>query len=85
MTVEQRLERALGSPQPVLALRAVVLELAKESHSKAQIYDLLETFLIKLRSNDTCQESDENAILEVMDALTGWCHPDYQLLPDHKS
>ena len=29
-----------------------------------------------------CRESDEDAVLDVMDALLGWCHPSAELLPE---
>jgi len=35
-----------------------------------------------LRTWPDYRETDEDAVLDVMDALTGWCHPDAQLLAD---
>ena len=65
-------------------MRSLVLELSQQGHTKADLYDLLEKLLIQVRTRTDYRESDEDAILDVMDALTGWCHPDAELLPDKK-
>jgi hypothetical protein len=62
-------------------LRAAVLELSREGQTKAGIYELLEKCLLQLRARDD-REVAEDAVLDVMDALTGWCHGDVQLLPN---
>jgi hypothetical protein len=82
MTAESRLENVLRSPQPAQALRALVEDLAREGSSKTQIYKLLERFLAQLRSRHDFRETEEEAVLDVMDALTGWCHSSAELLPD---
>jgi hypothetical protein len=84
MTPEERCEAAVQAKEPERALRALVLDLAKEGRSKAAIYDLLENVLARLRVGDASEER-EDAILNVMDALTGWCHPNARLLPDDSS
>lgn len=65
-----------------LGLRAVVLELAAKGCLKPDIYALLEKFLLNLRTRADHRESDADAVLNVMDTLTGWCHPDARLLPE---
>jgi hypothetical protein len=42
---------------------------------------LLEGFLVRLRTRADYRDSDEDAVLDVMDSLTGWCHPDARLPP----
>jgi hypothetical protein len=74
--------KALGTAERGKNLRTLVQQLAAEGHSKAEIYQALEQFLIELRGREAPCEADEDAILDVMDALTGWCHPDAQLLPE---
>jgi hypothetical protein len=39
---------------------------------------------VQLRSRPDGRESDEDAVLDVMDALLGWCHPSAELLPEKK-
>ncbi len=79
MTVDERLLHALGCPGP--ALRSFVRELSREGHAKAQINQLFEEFLPRLRCRNDYRESEEETVLDVMDALTGWCHPEARLLP----
>ena len=81
MTPAERLEAALRSPDPAQALRAVALDLAAEGCQKPAIYALLEKLVLDLRVRQDHRESDEDAVLDVMDSLAGWCHPDTRLLP----
>jgi hypothetical protein len=81
MQIEQ-LENALRSNNPAEAVRALVLKVSSEGHSKASIYEALEQFLVELRGRANHSEGDEELVLGVMDALTGWCHADARLLPD---
>jgi hypothetical protein len=81
MTPTERLEGALRSPDPTRALRALVVEFAEEGRRKVEIYELLEQFLLDLRTREDYREADEDTVLDVMDALTGWCHPDARLSP----
>ena len=82
MSTAERLQAALDSPNPADALRAVVAELASEGLRKPDIYALLEKLLLDVRDRKDHGESDEDAVLDVMDALAGWCHPDARLLPE---
>ena len=84
MTNEERCELVLQMKEPERALRALVLDLGKEGLNKSEIYSLLENVLAKLRMQHGGEER-EDPILNVMDALTGWCHPAAQLLPDDSS
>lgn len=82
MTDFERFESALRSPEPARALRSVVLELADEGGEKSEIYARLEKLLVdRRRCREDHSESEEDAVLDVMDALAGWCHPTAQLLP----
>lgn len=80
MTEVERFEVALHAHDPGVALRAVVLELAAEGIAKSELYRRLETFLLERRLHEGYSESDEDALLDVLDALSGWCHPTAQLL-----
>lgn len=63
-------------------MRALVMDLAREGLSKPQIYELLEAFLLQLRMQADYRETDEETVLDIMDALNGWCHPSAELIPD---
>ena len=82
MTQMERLQLAFHKPQPAKAIKSLVQELASEGESKDEIYRLLESFLMHLRQEDNSKEVDEDMVLDVMDALTGWCSPQARLLPD---
>lgn len=81
MTPEDRVANALHSPEPTPALRALVQALAGEGSSKAEVYGLLEKFLVRLQTQPNSAEGEE-AVRDIMDALTGWCHPSAELLPE---
>jgi hypothetical protein len=82
MTPQERLASMLQTPEPGRALRALVLELSTEGYTKAKIYEFLEQLLLELRTRADHRETDEDAVLDTLDALTGCCHPDARLLPD---
>jgi hypothetical protein len=82
MTAEQRVEIALGSAEPVTALRGLVGDLAREGSSKIQIYRLLEKYLVEIRTRPEFGECREDAMVDVLDALSGWCHPGAELIPE---
>ena len=82
MTANEGLETALCSATPVQTLRARVEELVREGSTQAEIYAQLETLLEQLRTRPDFREANEDAVLDVMDALTGWCHPVAELLPE---
>ena len=84
MTDVERCKLALQAKEPERALRAMVLDLAKEGRKKAEIYTALESVLVRLRACGSREEQEEG-VLNVMDALTEWCHPDARLLPDDPS
>ena len=82
MTAAQRLQSAAQSPHAVPALRSVVEELSTEQHSREDIYQMLQELALRLRGQGGSRGAEEEAVFEVMDALTGWCHPDARLLPE---
>jgi hypothetical protein len=75
------LERALQSPEPVSALRSLVLELAAKGYTKNQIHGVFSEFFAKLQQSEPFRETDAEAIADVLDALTGWCGAAAELLP----
>ena len=78
-TSTERLQAALGKPGPARTLRAVVLELAAEGCAKREITVLLEKLLLDLRGRPEHREDDEDAVLDVLDGLAGWCQEEARL------
>ena len=82
MTLQERVESALHSAQAAPALRALADDLAREGRGKAEILVLFESVLVQQRTRADFREEDEEAVLDVLDALRGWCHPTAELLPE---
>src|SRR5713101_2108525 len=82
VTFEERVHAALRSTQPAHALRALVDDLAREGRGKAEILELLEIFVVQQRTHPDFRDEDEEAMLDVLDALRGWCHPAAELFPE---
>jgi len=80
MTLEQRFEEALDCLEPVEALRSLVLELSAKGYNKTAIMQIFEKQRQQLRSAN--REAEEDAVMDVMDLLVGWCSPHAQLLAD---
>jgi uncharacterized protein (UPF0335 family) len=79
MSLKEKLENALRSPEPARALRDAIQQAYRDGSSREFIYSALEEFLILLRKSKDHSETDEDLILDLMDAVTGWCHPSAQL------
>jgi hypothetical protein len=82
MTAEERVETALRSKEPVPALRRLVEDLGREGSTRTEMSRLFEDYLERVRAHPESHKGDEDAILDVLDALTGWCHPGAELLPE---
>jgi len=82
MTPGERLTGALDAANPAVALRAMVLELASEGCPKGDISALLEKLLLDLRCWPDRRASEEDAVLDILDGLAGWCRTDARLLPE---
>jgi hypothetical protein len=63
-------------------LRRSVQDLAQEGRSKSEISQLLERFLNQARMGPDFPEVGEDALMDILDALTGWCRPSAELLPE---
>ena len=82
MITNRQLDVALGTAEPVKTLRALIEDLARKGSSRADLYGLLERYLVALRERLGSHEREEEAVLDVMDALSNWCHPGARLLPE---
>jgi hypothetical protein len=79
MSFQQKLENALHSPEPPRALRDAIQQAYRDGSSRDFIYRELEQFLILRRQSKDHSGADEDLILDLMDAVTGWCHPSARL------
>jgi hypothetical protein len=72
-------EDALHADEPSARLRQLALDLAAEGHSPPAVLHLFETFRAVLRS--THRETEEDLVLDTMDAIVGWCNESAKLFP----
>ena len=78
--IDQRIQQALTSSAPVIELRNVVGHLLAEGQTREAILELLERARQQLRQAN--RETDEDAVMDVMDFLVGWCSPHMKLPPE---
>jgi hypothetical protein len=72
-------EHALEAPNPVEALIELVRERFELGDSREIVLEAFERKRQALR--DSGRERDEDAIMDVMDFLVGWCSPHQELKP----
>ena len=78
--IDQRIEQALRSSEPVKELRNLVLQFLADGQTREAILALLERASQQLREAE--READEDAVMDVMDFLVGWCSPHMKLPPE---
>jgi hypothetical protein len=71
--IVQILNSSKTREEALYSLRAFVEELRKEGESKEAILNTMQ----ELRSS--VSDEQEDIMLEVMDFLVGWCHPDAKI------
>lgn len=69
-----RFRRALTAAAPVVSLHALACELRDEGESQSDVLGLFDLF--RSDQSTSADETLYDAILQVMDLLTGWCGPD---------
>ncbi len=77
MSADDRFERALGSEDPVTRLRSLAESLLVEGLEPSDLVARFEAVRRELREAD--REQDEDAVMDVMDFLVGWCSPEADL------
>jgi len=80
MMVDECFEQALRSPHRLAALRSLAMQCLSQGQDKAAVFERFEKVRQALRLAK--REQDEDAVMEVMDFLVGWCSPHMQLPPD---
>jgi hypothetical protein len=73
MPLDERFGMALQSRDPVQQLRSLALGLSSQGYDKAAIIDKFEEVRQQLRQEE--READEDAVMDAMDCLAGWCSP----------
>ncbi len=79
LSVESRVEQALRSEAPVEQLRALAVAMQREGRQPPSVLEFFDKNREALR--EAGREADEDAVLEVMDFLVGWCSPHKSLAP----
>lgn len=72
-TLRDQLAEALCSDRPSVSLGLAVQTLVAEGKDRDALYRELED--LRERTLAAGRDSDDDAILDVMDRLTGWCGP----------
>jgi hypothetical protein len=80
MSIDECFERALRSQVPEALLRALALRLISQGHDQAAIIERFEETRKELRRAN--REIDEDALMDVLDCLVGWCSPSMKWLDD---
>jgi hypothetical protein len=76
-----RFNQAMESERGGEELGRTIFTLAQEGYTKEAINDAMDKLLDQVREKHGGAESaEEDIVLEVMDALVGWCHPKARLL-----
>ena len=70
---------ALSSPDPVESLRTLAMHRLAQGHDRSAIAASFEEARRALRLAD--READEDAMMDAMDCLIGWCSPHMVLTP----
>jgi hypothetical protein len=78
--IDQRIEKALQSNEPVNELREVARTLFADGLTHEAVLDLFECARQQLRQAD--REAEEDAVMDAMDFLVGWCSPHMKLSPE---
>ena len=77
MNLDNQFEEALKSKNPEKSLTDLVKMLLLQGVKHEDIDEAVTHFHIQLMSQG--REKEDDMILDLGDALTGWCHPDCRL------
>ena len=75
--IDERIEDALHTPDPVLHLRDLAGAMLRAGRSRDDVLADFEIARGLLRQAG--READEDAVMDVMDFITGWCSPHVKL------
>ena len=78
--IDNRIEQALRSSEPVKELRDLVRHLLADGQKRESTVVLLESTRQQLRQAG--RETDEDVVMDVLDFVVGWCSPHMKLPPE---
>jgi hypothetical protein len=78
--IDERIEQALRSSEPVHQLRQLALHLLANGQTRQAVLDFFEHARQQLRQAD--REGEEDTVMDIMDFLVGWCSPHMKLPPE---
>jgi hypothetical protein len=73
LPMDDLFEQALKSKEPLHELRSLASRLSSQGLDRAALIEKFEEVRQQLRKED--READEEAVMDVLDFLTGWCSP----------
>jgi len=73
LEIDAQFDAALHSPQPLMQLWTMVVALLDQDWTREGLPAQLESFRVTL--SVVGRDNDEDAVLEAMDFLVGWCRP----------
>ncbi len=79
MQVDESIEQALRSSEPFHSLRSVAQQLFSQGKDSPAVLAVFERARQQLR--EAGREADEDAVMDVMDCLVGWCGSHMKLVP----
>jgi hypothetical protein len=77
MDIESLLEEALQAENPPKSLRNLARKLIQEGMKREEILQGVINYHVILMSKG--RDSDDDILLELADALEGWCHPNVRI------
>ncbi len=80
MQFPDSLRVALAAAEPSRSLRSSVVLLRDHGHDREQLTNWLELLLLDARASGV-SEADEDAILDNLDFVQGWCMQEAALFP----
>lgn len=77
MEVDQDLQYALASPEPVMALRDMLIQRMSAGRSRESLVDEFTQIMLKFRELGMVRE--EELLLDGLDILVGWVSPQMKI------
>lgn len=77
MAIDERIEKALRTGEPLSALRTIAQMLIEQGSSEAAVTALFDHARLQLRADG--REPDEDIVTDAMDFIVGWCSPHMKL------
>jgi hypothetical protein len=80
MPTDVLIESALAQPEAMARLRQLAVDLRSQGHDKDTISAAFMSYLQRLQAVGG-READEDALMDALDCVTGWCSPHQRVFP----